>query len=141
MTAYQLAQQSMLRIPTFRIADWAIRIPLAAIIIEQGMKKISPDFWLIAEGYGLHPFVYGMSAFAEIAGGLAILLGGLIRNNWITDALTRLGGLAISIVVTGVIVMIYFGPWSGWQFQGLILAGGLYFLFYGNGDVTDRRVI
>ncbi|MEM1051195.1 MAG: hypothetical protein AAGI28_03790 [Pseudomonadota bacterium] len=141
MTALQMAQRVSLSLPTVRLADWFIRIPLAIIIIEQGYKKIGPDFYIIAEGYGLTPFLFGLSAFAEIAGGLAVIMGGLLRDNWMFDLLTRLGGLAISIVVTGVIVMIYFGPFSGWQFQGLILAGGLFFLLRGNGDIKDRKVI
>ncbi|MEM6856982.1 MAG: hypothetical protein AAF559_03850 [Pseudomonadota bacterium] len=129
-----------MKVPTFRIADWFIRIPLAVIILEQGWMKI-PDFNTMVEIYGLHPVLMGLATFAELAGGLAILAGGLIRNNWAADTLTRLGGLAISIVVTGVIVVIYFGPFKGWQLQGMLLAGGLYFLMRGNGDVQGRRVI
>ncbi|MEM9700719.1 MAG: hypothetical protein AAF943_18270 [Pseudomonadota bacterium] len=128
------------RIPTIRSSDWFLRVPLAAIIIEQGNMKI-PDMAYQAESYGLPLFIFFLSAFAEIVGGLAILLGGVIRNNWMTDALTRLGGLAISIVVAGVIVMIYFGPFNGWQLQGMLLAAGLFFLFRGNGDVKGRSLI
>ena len=118
------------RLPSPALADWAIRIPLAAIIIEQGLVKL-PGFVDQAAVYGLPLWAFGMAAFAEIAGGLAILLGGLLRN-WIGDVLTRLGGLAIAIVVTGVIVMIYFGPFSGWQLQGMLLAASLFFLLRGN---------
>ena len=128
------------RLPTIRSSDWFIRIPLAFIILEQAYFKL-PGFVEQAEGYGLTPFVFGLATFAELACGLAILLGGLIRNNWMFDALTRLGGLAISIVVAGVIYMIYFGPFSGWQLQGMLLAGGLFFLMRGNGDVKGRSLI
>ncbi|MEM9843603.1 MAG: DoxX family membrane protein [Pseudomonadota bacterium] len=129
-----------LRIPTVRSSDWFLRVPLAVIIIEQGTFKL-PDFVAQAESYGLPLVLFALAAFAEIAGGLAILLGGFIRNNWISDALTRLGGLAISAVVTGVIVMIYFGPFSGWQLQGMLLAAGLFFALRGNGDTVDRKLI
>lgn len=128
------------RIPTIRSADWFLRIPLAAIIIEQGTFKL-PDFAIQAESYGLPLIIFGLATFAEIAGGIAILLGGLLRNNWFADVLTRLGGLAIAAIVAGVIVMIYFGPFSGWQLQGMLLAGGLFFLFRGNGDVDGRKLI
>lgn len=121
------------RVPTVRSADWFLRVPLAVIIIEQGWLKI-PNFAAQAEVYGLPPLVFGLATFAEIAGGLAILLGGLVRNKWTTDMLTRLGGLAIAIVVAGVIIMIYFGPFRGWQLQGMLLAGGLFFVMRGNGD-------
>ncbi|MEM6480462.1 MAG: hypothetical protein AAF922_02485 [Pseudomonadota bacterium] len=128
------------RIPTVRSSDWFLRIPLAVIIIEQGTFKL-PDFVVQAESYGLPLVLFALAAFAEIAGGLAILLGGIVRNNWISDALTRLGGLAIAAVVTGVIVMIYFGPFSGWQLQGMLLAAGLFFALRGNGDTANRTLI
>ncbi|MEM6577915.1 MAG: hypothetical protein AAF678_05440 [Pseudomonadota bacterium] len=129
-----------LRIPTVRSSDWFLRIPLAVIIIEQGLFKL-PDFAVQAESYGLPLLIFGLATFAEIAGGLAILVGGMVRNNWISDALTRLGGLAIASIVTGVIVMIYFGPFSGWQLQGMLLAAGLFFVLRGNGDTIDRKLI
>ncbi|MEL7026706.1 MAG: hypothetical protein AAGO57_05680 [Pseudomonadota bacterium] len=128
------------RLPTVRSADWFIRIPLAAIIIEQGLFKL-PDFALQAESYGLPLVLFGLATLAEIGGGAALLLGGLLRNNWFADMLTRLSGLAIASVVAGVIFMIYFGPFSGWQLQGMLLAGGLFFVFRGNGDVKGRALI
>ncbi|WGH79158.1 DoxX family protein [Jannaschia ovalis] len=128
------------RIPTIRGSDWFLRVPLAAIIIEQGSFKL-PDMAGQAESYGLPLILFALAAFAEIAGGIAILLGGLIRNNWMSDMLTRLGGLAITTVVAGVIVMIYFGPFSGWQLQGMLLAAGAFFLMRGNGDVKGRSLI
>lgn len=140
MTLMETAETTARRMPTIRSADWFLRIPLAIIIIEQGMFKL-PDFAIQAESYGLPILLFGLATFAEIAGGLAILVGGLLRNNWMTDLLTRLGGLAISTVVAGVIVMIYFGPFAGWQLQGMLLAGGVFFLMRGNGDVKDRAVI
>ena len=140
MTMLDTAEASAKRLPTIRIADWFLRIPLAVILIQQGLYKL-PGFVDQAEGWNLSPFVFGLAAFAEVAGGAAILLGGLKRNNWMTDLLTRLGGLAVSIVVAGVIVMIYFGPFVNWQLQGMLLAGGLFFLLRGNGDTRDRRTI
>ncbi|MEM6637369.1 MAG: hypothetical protein AAF667_15920 [Pseudomonadota bacterium] len=140
MTLVETVAAQSLRLPTVRSADWFLRIPLAAIIIEQGTFKL-PDIAAQAESYGLPLVLFALAAFAEIAGGLAMLLGGLVRNNWITDMVTRLGGFAVSSVVAGVIVMIYFGPFSGWQLQGMLLAAGLFFLFRGNGDVERRRLI
>lgn len=128
------------RIPTIRSSDWFLRIPLAAIIIDQAFLKF-PSFFAQAEGYGLHPVLFGLAAFAEIAGGIAILLGGVLRNNWFSDILTRLGGFAIASVVAGVIIMIYFGPFAGWQLQGMLLAASLFFLMRGNGDVHGRSLI
>ncbi|MEL6959984.1 MAG: hypothetical protein AAGL89_13635 [Pseudomonadota bacterium] len=140
MTAIDTFADYSRRIPTIKSSDWFIRIPLAAIIIQQGLWKI-PDLALQAADYGLPVFAYFLAMFAEVAGGTAILLGGLIRNNWMTDLLTRLGGLAIAIVTAGVIIMIYFGPFIGWQLQGMLLAAGAFFLFRGNGDTKGRYVV
>lgn len=140
MTAIDTFAQYERKLPTIRSADWFLRVPLAAILIEHGWYKL-PEMAEQAAGMELSLVWFALAAFAEIAGGLAIILGGLIRNNWMTDLLTRLGGLAISIVVAGVIALIYFGPFSGWQFQGMLLAAGLYFLMRGNGDVRDRSVL
>lgn len=140
MTVIDTVASQSSRLPTIRSSDWFVRIPLAAIIIEQGWMKV-PGLAENAESFGIPVVLFALAAFAEIAGGVAILLGGLIRNNWMTDALTRLGGLAISIVVAGVIVMIYFGPFYGWHLQGMLLAAGLFFLFRGNGDVDGRPLI
>ncbi|MEM9733463.1 MAG: hypothetical protein AAF903_08250 [Pseudomonadota bacterium] len=140
MSVMETAETYSRQIPTIRSADWFIRIPLAVIIIEQGLMKI-PEFASQAEMYELPLVLFGLATFAELAGGAAILLGGLLRNNWFSDILTRLGGLAISIVVAGVIWMIYFGPFGGWQLQGMLLAGGVFFLMRGNGDVKGRKLI
>ncbi|MEL7211563.1 MAG: hypothetical protein AAGK92_02805 [Pseudomonadota bacterium] len=140
MTMIDVAADTARRIPTIRSADWFIRIPLAAIIIEQGMFKI-PDMAIQAEGYGLPLVLFALAALAEIGGGIALLIGGFLRNNWFSDLLTRLAGFAIASVVAGVIVMIYFGPFSGWQLQGMLLAGGLFFMLRGNGDVKGRSLI
>jgi len=140
MAVIDTAVETAQRIPTIRSADWFLRVPLAVIIAEQGWMKF-PDMALQAEGYGLPVALFFLAAMAEILGGIAILIGGFIRNNWMTDLLTRLGGFAIASVVAGVIVMIYFGPFAGWQFQGMLLAGGLFFLFRGNGDVKGRALI
>lgn len=129
-----------LRVPTIRSADWFIRIPTAAIILEQGYLKF-PDLAAQAEAFGIPTFAFFLAAFAELAGGLAILLGGLLRENWMSDLLTRIGGLAIALVVAGVIAMIYFGPFAGWQLQGMLLASGLFFLMRGNGDISRRKLI
>jgi nitrogen fixation/metabolism regulation signal transduction histidine kinase len=81
-----------------------------------------------------------LATFAVIAGGIALILNSLVRNNWKTDLLTRLGSLSIACIVPGVIIMIYFGLFFGWQLQGMLLAGGLFFLLRGNGNVEVRRV-
>ncbi|MEL7099339.1 MAG: DoxX family protein [Pseudomonadota bacterium] len=132
MTAIDTLETYTKRTPGFPAADWVIRIPLAIIILQQGWMKI-PGFAEQAESYGLPLVLFGLATFAELAGGAAILIGGLIRN-WMGDLLTRLGGLAIATVVAGVIVMIYFGPFIGWQLQGLLLAGGLFLFLRGNGE-------
>lgn len=140
MTMLDVAAERAQQLPTVRSSDWFLRIPLAAISLKYGFDK-TVDLAAQAESNGIPVLFFALAAFAEIAGGLAILLGGLYRNNWMSDVLTRLGGLAIAIVTAGVIVMIYYGPFAFWHLQGMLLAAGLYFLFRGNGDVKDRALI
>ncbi|WP_296809646.1 hypothetical protein [Thiocapsa sp.] len=47
-------------------------------------------------------------ALAEVGGGLAVLVGGLVRRDW----LTRLGGGVTIPVLIGAIAMVHWGQWS-----------------------------
>ncbi|MEM6305959.1 MAG: DoxX family membrane protein [Pseudomonadota bacterium] len=140
MASIDIVADASRRLPTIRSADWFLRIPLAAILIEQGTLKLD-DMAGQAADFGIPVFAFFLATFAEIAGGIALIVGGLIRNNWMTDMLTRLAGLATTAVVAGVIIMIYYGPFVGWQLQGMMLAGGVFFLMRGNGDVKNRALI
>ncbi|MEM9716561.1 MAG: hypothetical protein AAF826_08595 [Pseudomonadota bacterium] len=121
-------------IPTIHAAHWLIRLPLAAIIINQAVMKF-PLTAADADSWGLPFWMWALSAFAELGAGIALIAGGL-RRNAVGDVLTRLAGLAIAGVVIGVLYVVYWAPlldlWLANQFHILLLVGGLYFALRGN---------
>ena len=125
------------RTPKLGLAQWALRVPLAAILINQGISKVYGGMLANAEAYGFPVWQYVLATFTDFAAPAALILGGLSWH-WTGDVLTRLGGLGIFASTVAVITVIYAGGgWQGWQFQGLIAAGGLFFLLRGN-DAPNR---
>jgi len=121
--------------------DWLLRIALASVFIFHGVAKVGD---LVAGGaipMG-HSFeVWALVAFAEVAGGIGIILGGLLAGS-VGDAITRLSGLAIVPVMLGAIAMVHWPRWSfvpseshpmgGMEFQVVLLLIGLFFVLRGN---------
>lgn len=71
-------------------------------------------------------------ALAEIIAGVSLIVGAFGR-----EALTRLGGLIVIVIMIGAIGMVHFkNGWnvmnSGMEFQVLMLTVGLYFTARGN---------
>lgn len=138
-----MAEQTYVQAPTAvqLSADWLLRIALASVFIFHGVSKVQG---LMAGGpipMG-HSFeVWALVALAEVAGGVGILLGGLL-SGFIGDLITRLSGLAIIPVMLGAIVMVHWGRWSfvpsdthpmgGMEFQVVLLLIGLFFVLRGN---------
>jgi len=122
-------------------AHWLPRLAFAGVFLFHGVGKF-PDLAGFAGMMGLPVPVALLVALAEMAGGLGILAGPLLRRDWIT----RLGGLATVPVMIGAIGMVHLGQWSfvasdthpmgGMEFQVLLLALGLWYLLVGNG--ADR---
>ena len=132
--ATDMLQKVALDIPSVRPAHWLIRLPLAAMILNQGIMKL-PLTEADAASWGLPFVLWAMAALGEIAAGAALIVGGFVRN-WIGDVLTRLAGLGIAMIVAGVLYVVYWAPlydlWLANQFQILLLVGGLYFALRGN---------
>lgn len=86
-------------------AHWLLRLPLGAIIIQQGYIKfpLSADE---AASYDLPLLLWSVAALGELVAGCALIVGGLIWH-WFGDVITRLAGLAIALIVTGVLVVAY----------------------------------
>jgi hypothetical protein len=131
------------RMPRFGIAQWMLRVPLAAILVNQGLSKVYGGVALNAEAFGIPLWAFATAAFTDFAAPAALILGGLIatfERHWVGDLLTRLAGLAIAASTIAVIAVVYGGGhWLGWQFQMLITAGGLFFLIRGN-DAAPRKI-
>ena len=90
---------------------------------------------------GLPLFVAYFVAFAEVAGGLGIIIGGFGR-----PLISRLAGLAIIPVMLGAIFMVHWGRWNfasseshpmgGMEFQVVLLLIATWFAL-GNGRARD----
>ncbi|NEV64903.1 DoxX family protein [Thiorhodococcus minor] len=121
-------------------AHWLPRAAVAAVFFYHGMGKLA-DLAGFAGMMELPIFIAALVAIAEVGGGLALILGGALRRDW----LTRLGGLAIAPVMLGAILMVHWGQWSfvateshpmgGMEFQVVLLALAFWYGIAGN----DKR--
>jgi len=122
-------------------ADWLLRIALASVFIFHGVSKANGLYQGDPVPTGQSFEVWAAVTFAELAGGIGIIIGGLLRG-WLGDIITRLSGLAIVPVMAGAIYMVHWGRWSftpteghpmgGMEFQVVLLLIGLFFLLRGN---------
>ena len=117
-------------------AHWLLRIALASVFLFHGFGKVA-NVAGFAEMMGLPLLVAGLVTFAEVAGGLGIIIGGFSK-----ELITRLAALAIIPVLLGAIVMVHAPRWSfapaegfpmgGMEFQVVLLLIATYFLIMGN---------
>ena len=123
-------------------ATFLLRIPLAALFLQQGFDKLPFDAET-AEGYGLSLLVWFFVVAGEIGAGLGLLTAGaagiVFKRRIVTEAadiLTRFSGITMTCIMTGVIwlsepdslldVLLYD------YVHVSLYAGGLYFAFRGN---------
>lgn len=120
-------------------SHWLLRLALASVFLFHGLGKL-PSIPGFAEMMGLPVIVAGLVTFAEVAGGLGILLGAATR-----PLITRLAATAMIPVLLGAIVMVHGPRWSfvpteqfpmgGMEFQVVLLMLATWFLIVGNGEV------
>ena len=109
---------------------WALRLSLAATFLYHGIAKFPVAAFSEAMGMPV-PMVWAV-AIAEIIAGAALIAGAFGK-----EALTRLGGLIVIVIMIGAIGMVHFkNGWNvmngGMEFQVLMLGVGLYFASRGN---------
>ena len=117
-------------------AHWLLRIGLAGVFIFHGIGKVM-NLGGFSEMLGLSLSVVALVTFAELAGGVGIIVGAFTK-----DLITRLAGLALAPVLLGAIFMVHWGRWNftpaegfpmgGMEFQVVLLLMALYFLVMGN---------
>ena len=90
-------------------ATFLLRIPLAALFLQQGFDKLPFDAETAA-GYGLSLLIWFFVVAGEIGAGLGLLTAGaagiIFRGKIITEAadiLTRFSGITMTCIMTGVI--------------------------------------
>lgn len=120
-------------------AHWAIRIPLAGLLLTYGAQKF-PDAFLAPGEYGVPAVLFVLAAFAEVLGAMFIVFGGVIeswrpaarRTRLVGDLFTRAGGFAGVAAVSGVIVYFYWGAVTIASLQVMALGLAAFFLLRGN---------
>ena len=123
-------------------AHWLLRIGLAGVFVFHGIGK-AMALGGFAQMMGLPIPVAALVTFAELAGGVGIIVGALTN-----DLITRLTGLAIAPVMLGAIFMVHWGRWDfapaegfpmgGMELQVVVLLTALYFLVMGNGTDSSQ---
>ena len=119
-------------------SHWLLRLALASVFLFHGLGKV-PNVPGFAEMTGLPLIVAGLVTFAEVAGGVGILLGAVTGS-----LITRLAATAMIPVLLGAIVMVHGPRWSfvpteafpmgGMEFQVVLLLLAGWFLLVGNGE-------
>ena len=123
-------------------AHWLLRVTIASVFIYHGLGK-AMDLGGFSQMMGLSTPIAALVTFAELAGGIGILVGAFTN-----DLITRLSGLAIAPVLLGAIFMVHWPRWNfmaaegfpagGMEFQVVLLLIGLYFLVMGNGAGSNQ---
>ena len=123
-------------------AHWLLRIGLAGVFVYHGIGKVM-DLGGFSQMMGLSTPVAALVTFAEVAGGVGIIVGAFTN-----DLVTRLAALAIVPVMLGAIFMVHWGRWNfttaegfamgGKEFQAVLLLMALYFLVMGNAGLSQQ---
>jgi putative oxidoreductase len=111
---------------------WLIRFSLAGTFLFHGRSKFMHDAQMMSVSMGVPEWMVYLVGSLEMIAGLLIVVGGCCRLSWAT----RLSGLIISVIMVGAIIKAHWGVWNvmhgGMEFNVLILAVSIHFLFHGN---------
>ena len=150
------------------IATFFLRIPLAAMFLQQGLSKL-PVTGAVAEAWGLPYIVWWFVTWGEIGAAIGIIVGGLLGLipwhakhfflarlgrrftgfKWFVeelgDLITRFSGITMTCIATGVIWIL--SPDSLWDviykdyLHVSLYVGGLYFALRGNVgyEISSKR--
>ena len=109
---------------------WLLRLSLATTFIVHGYPKLVDPSGLIS--MGLPNFIAYLVGPFEFFGGVMLVIGALAHNEKF-NYITKIGALLIAIIMLGAIFVVHLGDgWKGNEFQVLILAVCLLFIFKGN---------
>ncbi len=121
-------------------AHWLLRIGLAGVFVFHGVGK-AMDLGAFSQMTGLPTAVVALVTFAELAGGIGIIVGAFTN-----DLITRLAGLAVTPVMLGAIFMMHWGRWNftpaegfpmgGMEFQVVLHLTALFFFVMGNAGLS-----
>ena len=117
------------------LASLIFRFGIGTAFIIHGLGKFPLPPQGLIEYFGLPPLLASIVAVSELMSGLALILGGFLKNPF-GNLLTRLSGLNITILMITILVFAH----KDWFFttklftseQIFLLIGGVYFLIKGN---------
>ncbi|MEM6587581.1 MAG: hypothetical protein AAF641_03970 [Pseudomonadota bacterium] len=123
---------------TDRFSHWGLRIPLAGILFYNSSYKF-PDVFYAPGDHGVPAIFFILTAFGELLSAIALILGGVIET-WrpgrglarlFGDAITRMAGLAGTIILISIIYVLFGGvPYNDPHW--LIFGASVYFLLRGS---------
>ena len=153
------------------VATFILRIPLAAMFMQQGLSKLPVD-GAVAEAWCLPYVVWWFVTWGEIGAAIGLIVGGILglipwhakhffvarlgrrfpKFRWLTeelgDLITRFSGITMTCIATGVIWIL--SPASIWEviykdyLHVSLYVGGLYFALRGNvgyGVSSQRKTL
>ena len=117
------------------IASLLLRICLGIAFIIYGFNKFPLPPQGLIDYFDLSPFIASLVAITELGSGIILIVSGFIKNP-LGNFLTRLSGLAITILMVNILILAH----SDWFFttnlftnvQIFLLIGGVFFLIKGN---------
>ncbi len=104
---------------------WLLRIALASVLLFHGVGKVMMGVEGFAGMFELNLIAAYLVTFAELAGGAAILVGGVKDFALGPFTVTQWGALATIPVTVGAIVLVHWANGfsfmtNGWEFQAVL---------------------
>lgn len=112
-----------------KVADWIMRIALAFIFILAGYHKlfiVGPDTF--AAALNMPVFLGWCATLGELAAGIGIIAGGLLKNKT-GDVITRVSGGLIAFIMVVAFFMVKIKGYNTDFFKGLQGSGDIIALF------------
>lgn len=132
--AFEFIDRASRTLPRLSFAHWLIRLPLAGVLLQYGFNKF-PISSAEAAGFGVPVALWTLAALGEIAVGILLIVGGVLRGG-LGDMATRLAGAGAALIVLAVLYVAYWAPPLDLlmfnQFHILMLANGLYLALAGS---------
>ena len=128
---FDFLERTARAVPDLGAAHWLIRLPLAAVLVQNGLAKfpLSAD---VAAGFGVPLALWALAAVGELAVAVMLLAGGLMRGA-LGELATRVAGAGAAAIIAGVIYVAYWAPPLDLllfnQFHLLLLCSALYLTF------------
>jgi putative oxidoreductase len=105
---------------------WLLRIALSSVLLFHGIGKVTMGIDGFAAMFNLNIIAAYLATFAELAGGVGILVGGFKNPRIGKFSITQWGTLAATPVILGAIILVhapngYSFMNNGWEFQSVLL--------------------